>query len=135
MSRKPVTAVKGMPPEIMAELAANWKNGDGLMSVMESFKPVAVVHGTPESRKPITALLVSIEPDGQKAYGLFDDGAGGVSVGMHNLSDMGFPNHVKVEPYPHKLLVIGALWLAKDGVDYINPPLEKKEKGEDNGKA
>lgn len=134
-TNKPVASVKGMPAEIMAALAANWKNGDGTMSVMETYKPVAVVHGTPLNRKPITALLVSIEPDGQRAYGLFDDGEGGVSVGLHNLSDMGFPKDVTVELYKHNILVISALWMARDGVDYVNPPLVKAVEGEANGKA
>lgn len=117
---RPVT-IKGMPDDLRDELMANWVKGAGQPTTMESYLPVVVVRSAPAHKTAHTALLVALRPDGQQAFGLVDDGAGMVGVRMVDLSELGFPNHLtSVERNRDKLFVYAAMWLARDGLPFIN---------------
>lgn len=114
--------LKGFEPAVQAELQEAWEVADGLPTVMESGKVAAVIRTQLEGQPMQTALVVGVSEDGQKAFGMLDNGAGIVKVEVFDLSSMGFPNAlVKVVPYTGKFGVWEAYWKATEGHDYVEP--------------
>lgn len=91
-----------------------WKETDGNATTMESYPIKMVMKGTRS-----TALLVALSPDGQKGFGMRDDGAGNAGVEVFDLSDLGHRSDLVVGAYDGKDTVFEALWKAREGVAYL----------------
>lgn len=107
----------GLTPEMHQKLVANWLAGAGNPTTMEDTIPVAVLRCT-LTGDPVTAVVVALSPDGQKAYGLVDDHAGDVGVKIFDLSATGWPN-AEITPYTGDAKIYALMWLAREGKEYV----------------